>query len=50
MGFSFMRTPHYDEQFSLSLRKAPSLFYKVNPFNTDTPLIWKLIGLKKVSI
>ena len=35
-----IRTPHYYEQFALSLGKeSPYIFSKVNPLNTDTSLL-----------
>ena len=35
-----LRTPHYYEQFAVSLGKeSPYIFSKLNPLNTDTPLI-----------
>ena len=35
-----IRTPHYDGQVALSLRKqSPYIFSKFNPLYTDTPLI-----------
>ena len=45
-------TPHYYRQFTLSLgrKEASYIFFKYNPLNTDTPLIWTLPMARSVSV
>ena len=47
----FIQTPHYYGQFALSLGKEnPYIFFKLNPLNTDTPLIQTLSMARSVFV
>ena len=46
-----IQTPHYYGQFALSLgKKSPYIFSKLNPLNTDIPLIWTLSFFAPLSV